>query len=41
MFPEDFSPYGSSEAVRKAPERVEDKNVLVRVAQGIYEICTC
>ena len=36
MFPEDFSTYGSSEAVRKALERLEDKNVLVRVAQGIY-----
>jgi DNA-binding GntR family transcriptional regulator len=36
MFPEDFSSYGSSEAVRKALERLENKNVLVRVAQGIY-----
>jgi hypothetical protein len=36
MFPEDFSSYGSSEAVRKALDRLEDKQVLVRVAHGIY-----
>ena len=36
LFPEDFTAYGSSEAVRKALERLENKGVLVRVAQGIY-----
>ncbi|PMD95709.1 hypothetical protein BWI97_14005 [Siphonobacter sp. BAB-5405] len=36
LFPEDFASYGSSEAVRKALDRLEDKKLLVRVAQGIY-----
>lgn len=36
VFPEDFSSYGSSDAVRKALDRLEDKHVLVRVAHGIY-----
>ena len=35
-FPDDFAAYGSSEAVRKSLQRLEDKNILVRVAQGIY-----
>lgn len=35
-FPDDFAAYGSSEAIRKSLQRLEDKNILVRVAQGIY-----
>ena len=35
-FPDDFAAYGTSEAVRKSLQRLEDKNILVRVAQGIY-----
>jgi len=33
---EDFMRFGSSEAIRKALERLEDKKVIVRVAHGIY-----
>ena len=36
LFPEDFSTYGSSEAIRKALQRLEDKGVIARVSQGIY-----
>jgi hypothetical protein len=36
FFPDDFSNFGSSEAVRKALERLEDKKVISRIAQGIY-----
>ncbi|MGG7667000.1 DUF6088 family protein [Dyadobacter sp. BHUBP1] len=36
VFPDDFLPYGSPEAVRKALDRLEDRHVLVRVAHGIY-----
>lgn len=36
FFPDDFRRYGSSEAVRKALERLTDKKQIVRVAQGIY-----
>lgn len=36
VFPEDFSSYGSADAIRKALDRLEDKHVLVRVAHGIY-----
>jgi len=36
FFPDDFSKCGSSEAVRKALERLTDKEEIVRVAQGIY-----
>lgn len=36
LFPEDFANYGSPEAVRKSLQRLEEKAVLVRVAQGIY-----
>jgi len=36
VLPHDFLTYGSSEAVRKALSRLEDKKVIVRVAQGIY-----
>lgn len=36
VFPDDYLSYGSSDAVRKALDRLQDKTVLVRVAQGIY-----
>lgn len=36
FFPEDFSDFGSSDAVRKALERLVDKIVVFRIAQGIY-----
>lgn len=36
LFPEDFSRFGSSEAIRKALQRLEDKGAIIRVAQGIY-----
>lgn len=36
FFPEDFSELGSSEAVRVALHRLEKKNFIKRVAQGIY-----
>lgn len=36
FFPEDFSDFGSSDAVRKALERLVDKMVVFRIAQGIY-----
>src|SRR5688572_16587015 len=36
FFPEDFSLLGSSEAVRKALQRLEEKKEITRVAQGIY-----
>lgn len=36
VLPDDFSSYGSSDAIRKALDRLEDKKVIVRVAQGIY-----
>ena len=36
VFPDDYLSYGSSDAVRKALDRLQDKKVLVRVAQGIY-----
>lgn len=36
LFPEDFSRFGSSEAIRKALQRLEEKGVIRRVAQGIY-----
>lgn len=38
FFPDDFSSFGSSEAVRKALERLEDKKVIFRIAQGIYTL---
>jgi len=34
--PGDYLSYGSSDAVRKALDRLQDRKVLVRVAQGIY-----
>ena len=36
VLPDDYLSYGSSDAVRKALDRLQDKKVLVRVAQGIY-----
>lgn len=36
IMPVDYSSYGSSDAVRKALDRLEDKKIIVRVAQGIY-----
>jgi len=36
FFPDDFGRYGSSDAVRKALERLTDKGHIVRVAHGIY-----
>jgi hypothetical protein len=36
VLPDDYLSYGSSDAVRKALDRLQDKNVLVRMAQGIY-----
>lgn len=36
FFPDDFNQYGSSVAVRKALERLPDKEQIIRVAQGIY-----
>ncbi len=34
--PYDYLSYGSSDAIRKSLERLQDKKVIVRVAQGIY-----
>lgn len=36
VLPSDYTSYGSSEAVRKAFERLVDKKMIVRVAHGIY-----
>jgi hypothetical protein len=36
VLPADFLLYGTSRAVQKSLERLEDKQVIVRVAQGIY-----
>jgi len=36
FFPKNFSKYGSSTAIRKALDRLENKKVLVRLAHGIY-----
>ena len=36
ILPDDFMDYGSSEAIRKALDRLEDKKIIIRVAQGIY-----
>lgn len=36
VFPDDYLTYGSSDAVRKALDRLQDRKVLTRVAQGIY-----
>jgi len=36
LMPDDYLSYGSSEAIRKALDRLEDKKVIIRVAHGIY-----
>ena len=36
FLPDDYMSFGSSEAIRKALDRLQDKKVLVRVSQGIY-----
>ncbi len=36
VMPDDYLNYGTSEAIRKALDRLEDRKVIVRVAQGIY-----
>ena len=36
LFPEDFTMYGSQDAIRKALQRLREKGLLRRVAQGIY-----
>lgn len=36
VLPDDFLTYGSAEAIRKALDRLEDKEIIVRVAHGIY-----
>jgi hypothetical protein len=36
VIPGDYTAYGSSDAVRKALDRLQDKEFLMRVAQGIY-----
>lgn len=36
FFPEDFSLLGTSEAIRKALQRLEEKKEITRVVQGIY-----
>jgi predicted transcriptional regulator of viral defense system len=36
VVPDDYLNYGTSDAIRKALDRLEDKQVIVRVAQGIY-----
>jgi hypothetical protein len=36
ILPDDYLNFGSSDAIRKALDRLQDKKVIVRVAQGIY-----
>ncbi len=36
IMPADFMKFGSSEAIRKALDRLEDRQLIVRVANGIY-----
>jgi hypothetical protein len=36
VLPDDYLSYGSSEAIRKALDRLEDKKIIIRVAHGIY-----
>lgn len=36
VLPDDYLSYGSSDAIRKALDRLENKKAIVRVAQGIY-----
>ena len=36
ILPDDYVSYGASKAIQKSLERLADKQVIVRVAQGIY-----
>lgn len=36
VMPDDYLSIGSSEAIRKALDRLEDKKIIIRVAHGIY-----
>lgn len=36
ILPDDYMSYGASKAIQKSLERLADKQVIVRVAQGIY-----
>jgi ribosomal protein S19E (S16A) len=36
VMPDDFLTIGTSEAIRKALDRLEDKGVIIRIAHGIY-----
>lgn len=36
ILPDDYITYGSSDAIRKALDRLQDKMVIIRVAHGIY-----
>ncbi|MCC5927871.1 MAG: type IV toxin-antitoxin system AbiEi family antitoxin domain-containing protein [Cyclobacteriaceae bacterium] len=36
VMPDDYLTIGSSEAIRKALDRLEDKKIIIRVAHGIY-----
>jgi len=36
ILPSDYLSYGNSTAIRKALDRLEDKKVIIRIAQGIY-----
>jgi hypothetical protein len=36
IIPEDYLTIGSSEAIRKSLDRLEDKKIIMRVAHGIY-----
>ena len=36
IIPDDYSTFGSSDAIRKALDRLEDNKKIIRVAQGIY-----
>lgn len=36
LFPDDFTHLGSSDAIRKSLQRIEEKGKITRVAQGIY-----
>lgn len=36
VLPSDFMQYGTAKAVQKSLERLEDKGIIIRVAQGIY-----
>lgn len=36
ILPDDYMSYGSSDSIRKALDRLEDKKVIIRIAQGIY-----